>query len=92
MVLILISMSLYSEDMSFLSGLGIFLSIAASYFYRRVAAADKHIPRSRDSDTDLELDEGDGDQQREYNRNRSSDMVEVERAPLLPLEVELQQI
>lgn len=91
MVLILISMSLYSEHMSFLSGFGIFLSIAASYLYRRASAADKPIPRSRDSDTDLELDGGDGDEQREYNGSRSSDMVEVERAPLLSLEVELQQ-
>ena len=87
-VLILISMSLYSENMSFLSGLGIFLSIAASYFYRRAAAADKPILRSRDSDTDLELD---GGEQADFSGSSSSDAVEVERAPLLPLEVELQR-
>jgi hypothetical protein len=93
-VLIVISMSLYSEDMSFLSGLGIFLSIAASYFYRRAAAAEKQIPRSRDSDTDLEEDdnrEGDDNEQRDFNDRSSSDAVEVERAPLLPLEVESQR-
>ena len=93
-VLILISMSLYSEDMSFLSGLGIFLSIAASYFYRRAAATEKLIPRSHDSDTDLEEDdnhEDDDNEQDDFNGSGSSDTVEVERAPLLPLEVELQR-
>ena len=52
-VLIIIAMSLFSEKVSPLSGLGIFLSISGSYLYRRAVAAN-HI-RSRDSDSDIEL-------------------------------------